>query len=106
VCRACARPWWRRLPAISNPESEVPGSLGIDMGRVVPYTFKQSWKPAYLAGAGQIAFGFISRDIDATTVAATTGRIVLVKESEIRPSVTTVQTGPGSPFVRMPLVVR
>jgi hypothetical protein len=90
------------LPAIIDPDSEVAGSLSVSLEATLPYASKQTWKPVHLGSTGLIAFGFIAKDAAAPSVTASSGRIVLVREADIRTNIATA----GVSGRRFGLVVR
>jgi hypothetical protein len=72
------------------------GSLQIDLRRVLGYSQFEGRAPVYLKESGLIGFGIMSiAGINgiASGAAETSGKIILVKETDIRRAVTTPSTG-------------
>jgi hypothetical protein len=88
----------------ADPDPGIPGSRRINLRSVIPYVNPRSGQPpVYLATSGLVAFGVVHRDFSQTTIAATAGRIIFVKEADIEASVTT----PSAPnVVNEGLIVR
>jgi hypothetical protein len=92
----------KRAQTQPSPDPAFPGSRNIEL-RVIPYATFESLRPVNLGSAGLVAFGAASNDFSSTTLAATAGMIVLVKESDIRRSATTAPA--GNVGIAPPLIV-